>query len=339
MKRWIRLCSCLLLCGILAWMPSATVSAETGGDDASYTYTITLYAGNQGTFTDASAIQVDNSASGSSYTISGVEKDGSRIRITGLAYGDTVSVNVQACVSVTESAKYYVKGIRESGRDNDTVGSPAFQVKSDRDYVVAYGIQGDMVAYTVNYQDEDGNALLESSTYYGSVGDQPVIAFLYIENYQPQAYNLTKTLSSNEADNVFTFVYKQTDQNTSSTDTDSAAGTSDTNAAGGTADSNNGEGSNTASAEEEAEETDSENTEETPEELINLDDEDTPLSDMSSSGSDADSNARPAGMMPAFIAIAVIALAALLVLLMLVLRKKTRKAVNADEARSGKKEK
>ncbi len=43
--------------------------------------------------------------------------------------------------------------------------------------------------------------------------------------------------------------------------------------------------------------------------------------------------------MPVFIAIAVIALAALLVLLVLVLGNKTRKAVNADEAKSGKKEK
>lgn len=35
----------------------------------------------------------------------------------------------------------------------------------------------------------------------------PVAAFRYIEGYEPRAYNLTKTLVSNEAENVFTFVY------------------------------------------------------------------------------------------------------------------------------------
>ena len=59
-----------------------------------------------------------------------------------------------------------------------------------------------MVAYTVNYQDANGNALSDSETFYGAVGDQPVVAFKYFENYHPQAYNLTKTLSSNEAENI-----------------------------------------------------------------------------------------------------------------------------------------
>ena len=70
--------------------------------------------------------------------------------------------------------------------------------------MVAYGIQGDMVSYTVNYQDGGGNELAPSRTYYGAVGDKPVIAYQYIEGYRPDAYNLTKTLGKNEADNVFT---------------------------------------------------------------------------------------------------------------------------------------
>ena len=41
------------------------------------------------------------------------------------------------------------------------------------------------------------------------MGDRPVVAFLYIDGYEPQAYNLTKTLSKNEADNIFTFVYSR----------------------------------------------------------------------------------------------------------------------------------
>ena len=34
-----------------------------------------------------------------------------------------------------------------------------------------------------------------------------MVAYLYVENYTPQALALTKTLSSNESQNVFTFVY------------------------------------------------------------------------------------------------------------------------------------
>ena len=79
----------------------------------------------------------------------------------------------------------------------------------DADYVVAYGIRGDMVEYTVQYQDEDGNALADSRTYYGNVGDEAVVAYLYIEGYRPLNFNLSKVLSANGADNVFTFVYTQ----------------------------------------------------------------------------------------------------------------------------------
>ena len=77
----------------------------------------------------------------------------------------------------------------------------------DADYVVAYGIKGNMVAYTVNYQDASGKSLAESQTFYGNVGDKPVVAYRYVENYIPDALALTKTLSDNESENVFTFTY------------------------------------------------------------------------------------------------------------------------------------
>lgn len=85
---------------------------------------------------------------------------------------------------------------------------PGFIVKGDADYVVAYGIKGNMVAYTVNYQDASGKSLAESQTFYGNVGDKPVVAYRYVENYIPDALALTKTLSNNESENVFTFTYK-----------------------------------------------------------------------------------------------------------------------------------
>lgn len=125
---------------------------------------------------------------------------------------DSKTEDGEAEESDTEEAdeivsKYYVRGIRESGQDNDDVVNAAFRVEKDQDYVVAYGLKSGLVKYTVNYQDANGNALAESEEYYGNVGDMPVVAYLYFEYYQPQAYNLTKTLDSDESKNVFTFVY------------------------------------------------------------------------------------------------------------------------------------
>ncbi len=66
-----------------------------------------------------------------------------------------------------------------------------------------------MVAYTVNYLDADGNRLLASDTYYGVVGERQYVSARYVDGYQPQALNLVKTLSGNEAENVFDFQYSQ----------------------------------------------------------------------------------------------------------------------------------
>lgn len=330
---------------------ASTVSAEIGGNDPSYTYTVTLYSGNQGTFNGAAGVSVSGSGQ-----VSYVGED--EIRITGLNYGDRVSVSSPSgMVTLEDGSKYYVKGIRESGRDNNTVGSSSFRVDSDREYVIAYGIRGNMVSYLVNYVDGEGNELAPSETFYGVVGDRPVVAFRYVDGYQPQAYNLTGTLVSNEADNVFTFVYRRivTDNGQtgtgdgSETGTDGGAagngtdtgtagsgtagsGTAGSGASGGTAGTGTDTGTtgnNTGSAGAAngtvsgtagtgssnggtgsggSDETDTEDGTDTgsdePEELIDIDEDDTPL------GSYDDENAgneRPAGDMPLFIIIAAVA--------------------------------
>lgn len=160
--------------------------------DDEYTYTVTFYAGNQGTFADGAG----------------------KIVMSNLKYGALVSFDVQkdGVVTLNNSDKYYVKGLRKSGRDNsetDELEASRYSVtvKGDADYVVAYGIKGNQVAYTVNYQDANGKELLASNTYYGNVGDKPVVAYQYVEGYTPQALALTKTLSENSAENVFTFRY------------------------------------------------------------------------------------------------------------------------------------
>lgn len=67
--------------------------------------------------------------------------------------------------------------------------------------------EGDCRYYTVEYVDSAGNELAPSETYYGNVGDKPVVAFLYIEGYRPNAYNITRTLKADASENVFRFVY------------------------------------------------------------------------------------------------------------------------------------
>ena len=170
-------------------------------EEGPYTYTVTFYAGNQGSFKDASGLSVRENKGKIS-----VKAD--KITVSGLSLGDIISFDVQAgAISLDSAGKYYIKGVRASGRDNNTVSASAFRVNGDADYVAAYGIKGDTVSYTVNYQDQAGNTLAPSNIYYGNVGDKPVVAYLYIAGYTPQALAVTKTLSANEAENVITFVY------------------------------------------------------------------------------------------------------------------------------------
>lgn len=177
------LLSVLVLTGVLAQGVLAA-EPEEPSEEHPYTYSVTLSAGKQGTFAD-----------------------GDRIVREELKYGDYVNFDWRDQLTLKDD-KYYAKGIRRSGEDNsNSFITDQVQVTGDEDYVVAYGVLGDMVAYTVQYLDENGNELAPSKTYYGSVGDRPVVAFQYIEGYLPQAYNLTKTLSENEADNVFPFEY------------------------------------------------------------------------------------------------------------------------------------
>ena len=180
MKRFIKklpmLALALIMC-LQAFLPAAQPA------EARYNYTVRIYAGQQG-------------------TISG----GEYVEYSGLNYGDRVNFNLRD-VQLKDGSKYYVKGIRPAGRDNNTVGMTSFPVTGDADWVIAYGLLTDAVQYTVRYVDTEGNELAPDEHYYGNVGDKPVIAFLYIEGYRPNAYNLTGTLQSDASKNVFTFVY------------------------------------------------------------------------------------------------------------------------------------
>lgn len=174
-----RVSAVLLALGLTA---SQAVPAMAAGDG--YTYTVRLFSGAQGTINGQEVVVHE-----------------------GLRCGDRVTFN-QRDVTLGDDSKYYIKGIRESGKDNNTVASTSsFPVTGDMDYVVVYGLLGDAVAYTVNYVDRDGNELAPSETYYGNVGDAPVIAYINIDGYQPQAYNMTGRLDKDASKNVFDFVY------------------------------------------------------------------------------------------------------------------------------------
>lgn len=186
---------------LLAMIALLSFMLPVSAAEGDYTYTVRIYAGAQGTIDGQDLIVVD-----------------------GLRHGDRVDFSIGSVV-VANDSKYYVKGIRESGKDNNTVSANSIFVEEDVDYVVAYGLKGSSVAYTVNFVDEDGAEIYPSVTYYGNVGDKPVVSYQYIEGYQSQAYNVTKTLAEDPAENVFTFTYTRTGETAAAPGTDGGAGT------------------------------------------------------------------------------------------------------------------
>lgn len=292
MGRMKKLLGVGLLAGLLFNLFGMTAFAEE------YTYQVTIDGGNQGVLTSTAGLEVKSASAK-------VALENGRIVISGLKTDDVVSFRAQnGAVSMQDEGKYYIQGIRRSGRDTEELASSSFRVTEDVDYVVAYGIKGNLVGYTVNFEDADGNTLAPSEKYYGNVGDKPVVANIYIEGYAPRALALTKTLSPNEAENVFTFVYEEgeteivelpgetvtntviqyVDRPTGQTGAGgtgatpgNGAGADDENA-GGTGDRETGEAGNagdTAGGEEQTG-----GTAENPDELVDLDEEETPLANL-----------------------------------------------------------
>lgn len=105
--------------------------------------------------------------------------------------------------------KYYFKGYTLAGRDlpAGTAGhSQAFIPDKDIELVAHYGMKGSMVSYTINFVEYGTtNKVHDPETYYGNVGDQPVAPYVYVEGFEPQAYNITGTLK--EGTNDWTLYY------------------------------------------------------------------------------------------------------------------------------------
>lgn len=329
MNMWKRIFITVLAVGILV-IPSVTSYAA---ESEAYTYTVSFSSGNQGLFEDG--------------TDKEVHKD--------LPAGTKVSFTAQEAVTLAKDSKYYVKGVRLSGRDNSEaeMATLTVEVTKDLDYVVVYGIKGNQVSYTVNYQDEAGNTLADKEVFYGNVGDKPVIAYKYIEGYAPKMLGLTKTLSENEAENIFTFVYTKTAEedggviyveggttivyqdivttivnsgNGSGAGTGAGTGTA-TGADGGAADQdaagNEEEGQGTSEGENDLAGL---SGDEEPQEIVDLDDEETPLGNI-----DLDDNKDSLSMtgLIALVAVCVVALIALIILLLRI-RKRNKKEQESE---------
>ena len=180
MKRHFLLTIAMIAAVLLSLVPSAVYAKSE------YTYTVRIYPGNQGEFVSGDEVLI----------------------FSGLGPDSRVNFDPDM-VRLPEGSKYYVTGIKETGKDNKDgkITLSSFSVDRDVDYVVSYGVLGDPVEYTVNYVDENGKKLLESSIYIGNVGDDAVIAFRYVAGYQPQAYNLKFKLKRDPAENVISFIY------------------------------------------------------------------------------------------------------------------------------------
>ncbi len=222
-----------------------------------YGYKVTLYTGNQGTINSQNEMSIN------------------------VSKGQMVSLDLSQ-IELPQDSKYYVKGIRLSGHDSvDNLDPATFVVNGDLDYVVVYGVKGNQVAYTIRYVDENGKQLSEDTVLYGNVGDKPVVAYKYIDSYIPQSYALTKTLVENEEENVFTFTYKpgETGEIIENTNivTTVISTTPSTNANQG----NNGTGNATGVTQNNDGDTTTAGDEDVPQGLVDLDDEDTPKSNIS----------------------------------------------------------
>lgn len=284
MRKIRKLLATMLTAGLLLSLSAVPALA------AEYTYKVTIDGGNQGKLSTMAGLEVKSSSAK-------VSLENDKIIIENLKADDVISFNPQkGAVSMNNDSKYYIQGIRRSGRDTEEMAASSFRVTEDSDYVVAYGIKGNLVSYTIRYQDEDGNELAPSQTYYGNIGDKPVVANIYIEGYSPRALALTKTLSANEAENVFVFKYVEGETQVIETPgetitetviqyVDGGTTTAPTTQAGtqtpGAGTEETGEGGNVTPNEEPQPEDNGDVTEipeeDVPQDIVDLDEEDTPL--------------------------------------------------------------
>lgn len=120
--------------------------------------------------------------------------------------GGDIDLYQVATADITD-AKYVQTGFRMSGQDTLYGNGRVNGVTEDMDFVIAYGVEADVVAYTLQFVEYGtGRELAEPKTYYGKDGDKPVAAYEHIAGYRPRYLAITGTLHKDE-ENVWTFEY------------------------------------------------------------------------------------------------------------------------------------
>lgn len=191
MKRLIAVLTMIMMLFSMGMMQAFAEGEEATGDTAAQ-YTLNVYSGNKGNF------------------------GGKKVWSKTYKYGEYVDLTTEDLGFKLEDETYYVKGFRLTGHDNGIASSTGtqalrFNIDRDLDYELAYGIAGNMTTYTVRYVDQAGNDLIAADTFYGKIGDKPMVAFRYVEGYLPASYYITGTLK--ESNNVFTFAYNPAEGN------------------------------------------------------------------------------------------------------------------------------
>lgn len=154
-----------------------------------YDYTVTISTGNVGKISGSTSITIPCSYDPASPTSL-----------------DLSSTGPYVAQITPDDSRYYVKGFHISGHnEGDLLGIET--IDKDQVFVATYGIVGKRVSYEVRYQTAAGATLYEKQTFYGNVGDTPVVAYRYVENYVPRDLTISQKLVDDETKNVFTFVY------------------------------------------------------------------------------------------------------------------------------------
>ena len=118
------------------------------GSASAYNYTVRIFTGSQGTINGQTCV----------------------VNPASFSVGD-VSLNDGP------NGKYFVKGIRESGKDiNPYLTSLPANITHDTDYVVVYGLNTDLVTVTIEYlRQSDNTRLATSRTLIANRGDKPTV--------------------------------------------------------------------------------------------------------------------------------------------------------------------
>ena len=230
---------CLILTVCLVLSLSVTASA------AAPQYKVTISSGLHGTI-------------GSNSTVELTVKSGDSVN-----YLDYMPTNVDEY--------YYFKGFHISGQEG---AAPPSTIERDLMIVASYGIEGDMAKITVHYQTANGAQLANDDELRGKIGDKPVVPARHIDNYTPNAYNYTFTLTG---DREVTFVYtpvpvqqnnqQNNNQNNNQQNNNQA---NQANPANPTNQGNNSQGTEVPGGSTEPENNN-------PPELVDLDNQDVPL--------------------------------------------------------------